>query len=182
MWRNSSSAWGTLSKLLHWLVAALIAVQLGVGLYAEELPRSPEKLDAFVWHKSLGMLILLLVVIRLGWRLSNPVPAPAAAGPRLRRIAAFNHAALYALLLWLPLSGWLINSAAGVPVKLFWLIPLPPLTGPSEGLQEIAEAAHGTGIALLLALLVLHVAAALWHHLVLHDSTLRRMWFGGAGR
>lgn len=178
MWRNTRESWGTLSKSLHWLIAALIAVQVGLGAVASDLKLSPLKLDLFVWHKSVGILVLLLVLLRLGWRLGQPRPAPADVSPLLRRLATVTHVLLYALLLLIPLSGWVINSAAGIPLKLFWLVPLPDLTGADDALKESAAEVHEFGIALLFTVLVLHVGAALWHHFVHRDTVLRRMWFG----
>ncbi len=179
MWRNSTEGWGTLSKTLHWLVAALIVVQVPLGAIADDMKLSPLKLDLFVWHKSVGMLVLALVLVRLGWRLGQPVPRPADVSPLLRRLATLTHVLLYVLLLVIPLSGWVVNSAAGIPVKLFWLVPLPALTSPDDGLKESAAEVHEIAIGLLLAVLTLHVAAALWHQFVRRDGILRRMWFGG---
>ncbi len=179
MWRNSTEGWGTLSKTLHWLVAALIVVQVVLGGIASDLKLSPLKLDLFVWHKSVGMLVLALVLVRLGWRLGQPVPRPPDVSPLLRRLATLTHVLLYVLLLVIPLSGWVVNSAAGIPVKLFWLVPLPDLTDPDDALKESAAEVHEIAIGLLLAVLVLHVSAALWHQFVRRDGILRRMWFGG---
>ena len=179
MWRNSTEGWGALSKSLHWLIAVLIAVQVVLGGIASDLKLSPLKLDLFVWHKSIGMLVLLLVLLRLGWRLGQPVPRPAEVSPLLRRLAALTHFLLYGLLLLIPLSGWVVNSAAGIPLKLFWLVPLPDITAADDALKESAAEVHEVAVALLLALLALHVAAALWHQFVRRDGILRRMWFGG---
>jgi len=178
VWRNTRETWGTLSKSLHWLIAVLIALQVGLGAVASDMKLSPLKLDLFVWHKSIGILVLVLVLLRLGWRLGQPTPSPADVSPLLRRLATVNHVLLYALLLLIPLSGWVINSAAGIPLKLFWLVPLPDLTGADEAVKEFAAGLHEVGIILLLAVLVLHVGAALWHHFVHRDAILRRMWFG----
>lgn len=179
MWRNSMQGWGLLSKTLHWLVAGLVAVQVVLGPVASDLKLSPLKLDLFVWHKSLGMLVLLLVLLRLGWRLGQPVPRPPEVSPLLRRLAGLTHFLLYALLFVIPLSGWVVNSAAGIPLKLFWLVPLPDLTAPDDTLKETAAEVHEVAVAVLLAVLALHVAAALWHQFVRRDGILRRMWFGG---
>lgn len=177
MLRNTHNDWGSVSKGLHWLIAILIAVQMVLGVYASDLKRSPLKIDMFVWHKSIGMTILLLVAIRLAWRLTSVTPH-LETSPVQRALARFTHWSLYALLLLLPLSGWLISSAAGIPLKLFWLVPIPPIAGPSDSLEEWAEGVHHLGITLMLALLAVHVLAALWHHFVVGDNILRRMWFG----
>jgi cytochrome b561 len=176
MLRNSRECWGSVSRSLHWLVAGLIFVQLALGLAAIGWHLSPTKLDLFVWHKSVGMLILLLVLARLAWRLANPTPAPPPDTPSWERLAAHaSHALLYALMLVLPLSGWIINSASNVPVRLFWLVPLPHITAPDKGLADTAKVAH-LGLVLALAvLLFVHVGAALRHHYLKGDDALRRM-------
>jgi cytochrome b561 len=176
MLRNTRERWGLISQLLHWLVAVLILVQVGVGVAAVDWRLSPTKLDLFVWHKSVGMLILLLVLLRLGWRITNPTPAPP---PDMRpwevHAAQISHVLLYLFVLGLPLTGWIINSAANIPLKLFWLVPLPDITAPSKPLQEAATGAHVALVIALAALLVVHVGAALRHHYLKHNAVLRRM-------
>jgi cytochrome b561 len=179
MWRNTPQAWGWVSKSLHWLIAVLIVVQVGLGAYASDLKLSPQKLDMFVWHKSVGLLILVLVIVRVLWRLIQGRPEPVVVSPLQRSLAGLTHFALYALLLLIPVSGWVVNSAAGVPLKAFWAVPVPDLVGPNEQLKELAAELHEAGIALLSVILLLHVAAAVWHHVVRRDPVLRRMWFGG---
>lgn len=177
--RNTDRAWGSIARSFHWLVAALILGQFALGWIAGSWPRSPLKVDLFVWHKSLGILVLALVLLRLAWRLFERTPAlPAAMPPWERRAAAASHALLYLLMLALPLSGWVINSAANFPLKLFWLVPLPPITAPGKGTQELAEAVHNGLFWAMAALLLLHVAAALRHHFVQRDEVLRRMLCG----
>ncbi len=176
MLRNSRERWGLVSQLLHWLVACLIFVQLGLGLAAVGWRLSPTKLSLFVWHKSVGMLVLMLVLVRLGWRLINTVPALPPGTPPWERLAAHtSHALLYALMLALPVTGWIINSAANIPLKLFWLVPLPDITAPDKGLQEAATNAHISLFIALTALLCVHAGAALHHHYVKRNDVLRRM-------
>jgi cytochrome b561 len=172
---NTRSSWGSLAKGFHWLVAALIFTQFALGWIAEEWHRSPTKVDLFVWHKSIGILVLLLVVLRLCWRLASRPPAPPDM-PRLERAgAALSHALLYLLTIAMPLSGWVINSAANFPLKLFWLVPLPAIAVPGKALQESAEDVHLVLFWLLAAVVMVHVAAALRHHYVKHDDVLTRM-------
>jgi cytochrome b561 len=176
MLRNSRERWGLASQLLHWLVALLILAQILLGLAAVGWHLSPTKLSLFVWHKSVGMLVLLLVLLRLGWRAVNPTPALPQDMPRWERLAARgSHAMLYVLMLALPVTGWVINSAANIPVKLFWLIPLPDITGPGRRLQEVSTTAHVALFIALTALVAVHVGAALRHHCLKHDEVLRRM-------
>lgn len=176
MLRNTAQSWGTPAKLLHWAVALLVLVQFGLGWTAVNWRMSPTKLDLFVWHKSIGMLILLLMVARIGWRSVNVAPSlPPDLTPLERRAAHASHFLLYVLLLLLPLTGWVINSAANVPFRIFWQVPLPALVAPDKALADAAARVH-LGLFIVLALLVLlHAGAALHHHYIKRNSVLRRM-------
>ncbi|RZL86852.1 MAG: cytochrome b [Variovorax sp.] len=175
---NGDVSWGAVAKFFHWLVAALIFTQFALGWLATSWRLSPTKLDLFVWHKSIGMLVLALVLMRLLWRLATPTPTPAlpADMPAWERAAArLSHVLLYAVMIAMPLTGWITSSAAGVPFSIFWLIPLPAIVGPDEHTAELAALAHfslGLGFA---ALLVLHIGAALRHHFIKRNNVLVRM-------
>jgi len=173
---NTADAWGVPAKFFHWTVALLILVQIGLGFAAALWRLSPLKLELFVWHKSTGVLILVLMLARLAWRLANRSPAlPPQTAAWERNAAHASHALLYALALALPLSGWVINSAAGVPFSVFWLVPLPSIVAPDEHLEEIAKLAHFSLLVALCLVLAVHIGAALRHHLVRRDDVLRRM-------
>ncbi|MFL6564612.1 MAG: cytochrome b [Burkholderiales bacterium] len=176
MLANTAHAWGAPAKFFHWTVALLILVQIALGSAAALWRLSPLKLELFVWHKSTGMLILVLMLARLAWRLANRSPAlPPQTPPWERHAAHASHAALYALALALPLSGWLINSAAGVPFSVFWLVPLPSLVPPDEHLEELAKLAHFSLLVALCLVLAAHIGAALRHHMIKRNDVLRRM-------
>jgi len=178
MWRNSNQAWGTGAKGFHWLLAVLILAQVALGLSAKGWRLSPTKLDLFVWHKSLGIVILVLVALRLAWRLANPVPEYPGAMPAWERFAArFAHFLLYLLMLAMPFSGWIIQSASDVPFRIFWQLPLPALVGPSEATADLAKGVHFWLFVTIGVVLAGHVGAALRHHFVLRDDVLRRMLF-----
>jgi cytochrome b561 len=137
---NTADNWGAPAKFFHWTVALLVVVQVGLGFAAALWRLSPLKLDLFVWHKSVGILILALMLARLAWRLANRAPALPPHTPAWERHAAHaSHGLLYALAIALPLSGWVINSAAAVPFSVFWLLPLPPIVAPDEGAEELAK-------------------------------------------
>jgi len=176
MLRNTGTQWGSVAKAFHWIVAVFIFAEFFLGWVAATMALSPAKLNLFVWHKSIGLLILLVVALRLVWRLANPVPQPPASMPRWQYTASTSdHLAQYALMLGLPFSGWIIDSAANIPFRVFWLFPLPRLAGPSKSLEELAKNVH-FGIWIGLAVLIaVHTAAALWHHLIARDDVLRRM-------
>ena len=178
MLRNTLQAWGVGSKLFHWTLALLIVAQVALGLAAKGWRLSPTKLDLFVWHKSLGILILVLVALRIVWRLANPVPAHPATMPAWERFAARSaHLMLYGLMLALPFSGWIINSASNVPFRVFWQWPLPAIVAPNDALADLAKGWHFWLLIVIGAVLIGHIGAALRHHFVLRDDVLRRMLF-----
>lgn len=168
--------WNRLSQMLHWLIALLILAMAAIGLTMVNLPNTPSKIAIFAIHKSIGISILALVALRLGWRLYSGAPAPLANTPKLQqRIAGAMHVALYVLLLAMPISGWLLNSAAGFPLQWFDLVNLPAISEPSDALKELATRAHQLMFLALAGLVLLHAAAAIHHHLFLRDATLVRM-------
>jgi cytochrome b561 len=181
MMRNTLQMWGAPAKWLHWTIAALVLAQIPLGLAAESWRLSPTKLDLFVWHKSMGMLILALMVVRIAWRLANVAPSSPAATPPLERLAGqLSHLLLYLLLLLLPVTGWVVNSAANVPFRIFWVIPVPAIVEPDKALADGAARMHATLCLLLVLLLAVHVGAALRHHFLEHNDVLARM-LPGAG-
>ena len=176
MLRNSANSWGWISRLLHWLMAALILVQITLGKYAHGLSISPQKLDLMMWHKSLGITLLLLALVRLAWTLSNPRPlSVTGAGFWLRSTARFSHLTLYTLMFAIPLSGWLMNSAKNFPFSFYRVFPLPSLIGPDEAMGKLFQAWHDGLVTALLVLLAAHVSAAFWHHLYQRDAVLLQM-------
>jgi cytochrome b561 len=182
MWRNTQESWGAVAKWLHWTMALLVITLFALGWLAELAPRSPGKINLFVWHKSLGMLALGLAAFRLVWQLANPTPNLPANTPTWERFAArASHALIYVLLFSMPISGWIINSAANVPFRVFWLFPLPHIAAPSQELREIAETVHLTLFWIFLATLLVHIGAAIRHHVIKHTNVLVRMLPGGTG-
>ena len=183
MMRNTPQAWGAPAKLLHWTIAALAIVQVPLGMAAANWKLSPTKLDLFVWHKSLGMVILALMVVRIAWRLTTPAPSPPASIPPLQRHAArIVHTVLYVLLVLLPVSGWIVSSAANVPFRIFRVIPAPAVALPDPVLAARAAGVHAALCVVLVLLLAIHVAAALRHHFVDRDDVLTRMLPGQGDR
>ena len=181
--RNSGDTWGAVARGFHWLIAVLILAQFVVGSVAEEMKLTPAKLDLFVWHKSIGVTILALAVLRLLWRLGNPPPAMPAGTPRWEhRLAALGHWALYALMFAVPVSGWLVSDASRVPFKAYFVLPMPDIIETSRSLQEAAEDVHEGLTTALLVVVIVHIAAALRHHFLLRDDVLRRMLTGKRSR
>lgn len=174
---DNNQHWGWPGKVFHWLSALLIIIQIPLGFYCNTMKLSPLKLDLFVWHKSIGFIILLLVISRALWRISGSVPTAAPDPVILKILAKTSHGLLYVLLILLPISGWIVSSAANIPISLFWLVELPAITGPDEALKDVAGMVHRTCVVVLLALLTLHIGGALRHHYILRDNILRRLWF-----
>lgn len=177
--RNSADTWGAVARVFHWLIAALILVQFIIGSIAEDMKLTPAKLDLFVWHKSIGVTVLVLALLRLLWRLGNPPPvAPAGTASWERRLAAAAHWVLYALIFAVPLSGWWVSDASRVPFKAFFSVPMPDFIATDRAVQEAAAEVHEALTMTLLVVVIVHVAAALRHHFLLHDDVLRRMLKG----
>ena len=166
----------TTAIALHWLLALMIVMSLSVGLYMHELPISPQRLALTHWHQWAGVTILALSVLRLLWRASHRPPPDVPMPAWQSRVAHLTHAALYALFFAVPLLGWAYSSAAGLPVVWFGVLPLPDVVTVDEALAESLKPWHGGLAKALAALVVVHVAAALKHHLIDRDGVLLRMW------
>lgn len=161
---------------LHWLVAVAIVATFGLGLYMHELPFSPDKLKLYSWHKWAGVSIFLLAVARIVWRLAHRPPAPPANIPLWQwRAAEGVHLLLYVLMLAVPLSGWLMSSAKGVPTVWFGVLPLPDVVGKDTALGDLLASVHKVLNFSMAGLVLIHVGAALKHHLVDRDEVLLRM-------
>ena len=174
--KNTTTRWGAIHQGLHWVTLVLLLLLAWIGLRMGALPNGPDKIAAYALHKSIGLTVLALVVLRIGWRVFAQSPAPLANTPLWQhRIAQLTHIALYALLLAMPLSGWLLNSAAGFPLQWFGLFNLPALTGHDEALHTLAVQTHEALFWTMVALVLLHASAAFYHHLFMGDATLVRM-------
>jgi cytochrome b561 len=174
--RDCESGWGIVTQVLHWLTAFLVASLAVLGVFMVDLPTGLEKLQFYEFHKSLGLLVFAITAVRLIWRRTGTAPRLRTETRQSERVAAAAvHGLLYIMLLALPLSGWLMSSAAAFPVRVFGWFPVPALTAPDRHLADLANAAH-TWLAVILALLlVLHTAAGTRHQLIRRDDSLRRM-------
>ena len=174
--RNTATRWGAVAQFLHWLIVVLIIVQVVLASIADDLPLGMKKLAMLARHKSVGITILGLALIRLMWRWANPTPPlPDTLRPYERALARFTHAALYFLLFAMPLSGWMMSSARGFPVSWFGFFQLPDVVPKSKPLYEALLTTHQSLALVLAAVVTLHAAAALKHHFMMKDDVLRRM-------
>lgn len=184
--RNTAETWGWPARLLHWTMAAIIVFMLAIGTYMTGVDDLMRRFALTQTHKSWGFLVFALALGRIGWRLANPVSPAEPDGPAWeRRVARGAHWALYGLMLWMPLSGWLMSTASplqdmyGVRNMVFGLFDMPdPFVPGDADLEKAFRRMHNVGAAALAALLLGHAAAALRHHFVLRDDVLRRMTWG----
>jgi cytochrome b561 len=161
--------------VLHWLAVLLIACNFALGLSMVELPLSPQKFRWYGWHKWIGITVFIVALARLAWRRAYPPPPPVAMPEWQRKAAAATHAAMYALMIVIPLSGWVYSSATGVSVVYLGLVPLPDLVPEDKTLAVVLKALHLTLNFTLLALVFVHAGAAIRHHFVERDGVLARM-------
>lgn len=175
---NSQQRYGAAAVLLHWLMAGLIGVLVGTGLYMVRLPDigfDPRKIILIVVHKEIGVAAFVLGGLRWLWRQLNVLPRLPDTTPDWQKATAIVvHFWFYALMVALPITGWIMSSYAGIPL---WFLgtTVPDLVLPDEGLFEKFRKLHdwlGYAMALLICL---HTAAALKHHFVSRDATLQKM-------
>lgn len=175
--KNTADRWGPVSQAFHWIIVLLILCLAIVGLTMGELPKTPKYFWVYTAHKSTGLLVLALVIARLGWRWYAGKPEPVPGTPTWQeRIATVTHWLLYGLILLMPVSGWLYDSASGLrPFRWYGLFDVPKLSPPDESLRNLSHEVHEWGFWVLLALVVAHAGAAFYHHFFQRDATLTRM-------
>ncbi len=180
---RSKTAYDNVAKMLHWLIALAIIGMLVLGwlMTSDTIANGPSKFAMFQWHKSVGITILALSLLRLLWRFANP-PPPLPPGMKKWEIAAakITHILFYVLIIALPLVGWMMVSLSSFKTVLYGFLPLPnlPLLADMENkkeLKELLEDMHGLLAYMTVALLALHIGAAGKHHLINRDDVLLRM-------
>ena len=173
---NTTERWGSVQIGLHWLIAALILIQVPAAWGMVLGSPGPVQDLLYNIHKNVGVIIFALAVLRLAWRCAHPVPMLPADLPEWQvTLARTTHILLYALLFLMPITGFLFTTLSGYPVPLFMVWDLSKLVPINKPLGTWFEAAHLTLQWLLYLVVVLHVAGALQHHLVRRDWVLRRM-------
>lgn len=167
-----TAAYSRIARLLHWAMAVLIIGNLAGGLLHDIAPRLIMPL-----HKSTGLLILALALVRIGWRLTHRPPAfPAVMAGWERTLASVTHGLFYALIVVIPLSGWIMASAGDGPLDFYGLFPVMKFDVVKDSaLWDVAHEGHELLAFAMIGLLVLHIGAALRHHFVLKDGMLARM-------
>ena len=178
-----SPRYTTTAIALHWLLAVALLGLLAFGWYMVGLPFSPTKLKYYNWHKWAGMTILALSALRLLWRITHRPPALptriTSLMPRWQQVAHHGvHHLMYVLFFAVPLLGWAYSSAAGFPIVLFGVLPLPDFVPVSEELADLIKPLHKLSAFAMMALVLLHVAGALKHQFFDRDGLLSRMGFG----
>ena len=168
--------WGPVSQSLHWTIVVLIIVMAVLGLTMTDLPNGPDKIQVYALHKSIGLTILALVALRVLWRLWAGAPLAIQTTPRWQhRIASAVHGLLYLLLFALPISGWIVNSASGFPLRWFGMLRIPSIAPRDQDLHALSEDVHEWLFWALVLVALAHAAAAIYHHLFQRDATLARM-------
>jgi len=166
------------ARWLHWSMALLVLAMIPVGfLMVQEGLSRPLQNNLFIFHKNVGVLLLVLIAARLVYRLLTPPPPLPTAMPIWQlRIAGLSHAALYTLLVVMPLAGYIRVRAGGFPIETLDAMGIPALVPRSDALAQIAKSVHFYGAWAIALLVALHIAAALYHGLIRRDGIVSRMW------
>jgi len=173
---SPSTHYTAVAKLLHWVIAALIVTQFTLGWLADDLPIGLHKLALLARHKSFGMTILMLAVLRVVWRFTNrPPPLPPGMTLVERVLAKGTHIAFYVLLFAMPVTGWMMSSAKNYSVSWFGLFTWPNLISQSDDAFVFLQSTHEILSWALLSIVALHILAALKHHFWNKDDVLVRM-------
>lgn len=169
--------YGTVARSFHWITLLLVLVMIPTGLImTQEIPR-PLQDRLFILHKGLGPIVFAVVALRLLWRwVSPPPPLPDHVAPLQRHAATVVHVLLYVLLIVMAVSGYVRVTTGGFPIESLNALGIPPLFPRNDGVAEIAKAVHATAKSVLIVLILIHVAGAAFHGLVLKDGVFSRMW------
>ncbi|MBW7968728.1 cytochrome b [Bradyrhizobium sp. BR 10289] len=175
---EETRAYAPLLRAIHWATAVLFIAAMLIGLYCGlQPPGTSPRRELLEVHKSAGMTLLFLSVLRLAVRLATKAPPePESFGWLVRLAARLNHWALYAILFAMPLTGYAFSSAGGYSLKYFWTFSWPRLVADNPAIAHAGELSHDTLAWLVYAVVALHIAATVWHAVVMRDGTLARMW------
>lgn len=177
---NSATNWGSVAKVFHWTLAALI---LGTSLFVVHIngrmwwfQSNPKIFITYIhWHKSFGMIALTLILARILWTMRQTKPVTALLTPFEERASKWTHRALYTLMVGVPMTGWLASSAFGSKTNFFGLFKIPGIWPKDKLMLSIGYWAHFTLAWVILTLVTFHVGAALYHHIIRRDRVLTAM-------
>jgi cytochrome b561 len=176
MLKNTPNSFGSIAKIFHWIIALLIIGMLAMGFIMADMAPSPTRMLIYGLHKSTGVLILLLVILRFTWRLWNSTPhMPDSLSSWHHRLAKLSPFAFYSLMFLMPLSGIVLSQAAGYPINLYNIATLPTLLFKNPDLSKTAALIHKYGAFAFIGILILHISAAFYHHFILKTNILKRM-------
>ncbi|MEW6769187.1 MAG: cytochrome b [Pseudomonadota bacterium] len=183
MLRNTKTSWGSASRAFHWVLGVLILAMLGYGYWMNHFAARPDRFFHRSIHADIGYVILLLLVLRILWRIFNPSPELPVGTPRWERVVAWvNHAVLYLVTFVVAMLGWALSGARTPDyASFFGWFRVPQFTSPDKAAARAYEENHIWGAYILMALVVLHVLAALYHHFYKRDRVLMRMVDGRSG-
>jgi cytochrome b561 len=167
--------YGTTAKIFHWLVAALLLVQYLIGWLMPDLHRGMKPGAPMIFHISIGITILALIVLRFGWRLTHPVAPESSLPPWQRLTSEALHWLLYALVLATTITGWLFASFRGWSISYFYLVPMPMLASDNAAAGKAIDGLHQAMEWALLVVVGIHVASALTHIFIYRDRIMQRM-------
>jgi cytochrome b561 len=167
--------YGTTAKVLHWLIVALLMVQYSIGWLMPDLHRNMKPGAAMTFHISFGIVILVLIVLRFAWRLGHPVAPENSLPPWQRLGSQAVHWLFYALVLATTMTGWLFASFRGWSISFFYLVPMPMMAADNAAAGKTIDGWHQAAEWALLAMIVIHVAAALAHIFIYRDRVMARM-------
>ncbi len=178
MYKNTDESFGIIARLFHWLIFLVVVGMLIAGSFLDSLPDGTFKALILGLHKSTGVVLLLLVLLRLCWRLINPKPRDLGANLFENKLGHLMHVFLYILLILQPIIGIVMSQISGYPVKVYGLFTLSAFFGQNPGLGKVLVETHSVIATLLAISIVIHVAAALKHHYIDRNRTLLRMVVG----
>ena len=175
--KNTLDSYGLISKNLHWILAVLLLLNFSLGFVMGELEKGPLRSSLFHFHKSMGILLLGLIILRLLWRVINTAPTSLSNNKLIKRTSKFIHYSFYLILLIVTFSGWIYSTARAGPVDVFGLFYMPAIVEKNDIIGQIAKDIHIYSVYIFISFLVIHIFASIYHHFFLKDKTLKRMWY-----
>lgn len=176
MLKNTENSYGSIAKILHWVIGLFIICLIAVGFIMSSMDPAPEKFELYGMHKAFGVIVLCLVAIRILWRITNAtVQATEGVPPILQLAAKAGHLLLYIFMLVMPISGVLMSRFGGYPISVFEIFTIPAASEKSPELAKLFHATHGYAAWGFVILITVHILAALYHHFIRKDDTLVRM-------